>query len=249
MAAFGWKCRFRPQTPHARIIGFCGEIRTLEQPTRNTRADHCTAGNGSKSTTTFLELGPRNCTTAGAIRLASAVRRAVPCLLQCARHVDARSVSSRAPRAPHFASSKVPRRGTMTSAGRVSDLPTHSEVSATHRTANTLHLLRNGKHTAQKGRPHTSSADQVIAFNTHRVFVPLFRASPTDFEIISYIYLTAVGLTPSGSSTVHIYTQTAHRIQRTEHTYIKKLETSITIKIFKTNLGSAGRAPPLRVIP
>jgi hypothetical protein len=25
-------------------------------------------------------------------------------------------------------------------------------------------------------------------------------------------------LTPGGSSTVHIYTQTVHRIQRTEHT-------------------------------
>jgi len=38
------------------------------------------------------------------------------------------------------------------------------------------------------------------------------------------IYLTATGLTPSGSSTVHIYTQTIHRttqwkrIPRTEHT-------------------------------
>jgi hypothetical protein len=33
-----------------------------------------------------------------------------------------------------------------------------------------------------------------------------------------YYYLTAVELTPGGSSTVHIYTQTVHRIQRTEHT-------------------------------
>jgi hypothetical protein len=31
-----------------------------------------------------------------------------------------------------------------------------------------------------------------------------------------YYYLTAIGLTPGGSSTVHIYTQTVHRIQRTE---------------------------------
>jgi hypothetical protein len=30
-------------------------------------------------------------------------------------------------------------------------------------------------------------------------------------------YLTAIGLTPGDSSTVHIYTQTVHRIQRTEH--------------------------------
>jgi hypothetical protein len=33
-----------------------------------------------------------------------------------------------------------------------------------------------------------------------------------------YYYLTAIGLTPVGSSTVHIYTQTVHRIQKTEHT-------------------------------
>jgi hypothetical protein len=31
-------------------------------------------------------------------------------------------------------------------------------------------------------------------------------------------YVTAIGLTPGGSSTVHIYTQTVHRMQRTEHT-------------------------------
>jgi hypothetical protein len=42
-----------------------------------------------------------------------------------------------------------------------------------------------------------------------------------------YYYLTAIGLSPGGSSTVHIYAQTGHRIQRTEHTYQlkrKKLE-------------------------
>jgi len=44
--------------------------------------------------------------------------------------------------------------------------------------------------------------------------------------------LTAIGLTPGGSSTVHNYTQTIHRttqknrIPRTEHTYI-------TIRIHK----------------
>jgi uncharacterized integral membrane protein len=30
--------------------------------------------------------------------------------------------------------------------------------------------------------------------------------------------LTSIGLTPGGNSTIHIYTQTVHRIQRTEHT-------------------------------
>jgi hypothetical protein len=33
-----------------------------------------------------------------------------------------------------------------------------------------------------------------------------------------YLFLTEIGLTPGGSSTVHIYIQTVHRIQRTEHT-------------------------------
>jgi len=41
---------------------------------------------------------------------------------------------------------------------------------------------------------------------------------------MKYILLTAIGLTPGGSSTVHIYTQKIHRtrqwnwIPRTEHT-------------------------------
>src|SRR5215475_15517059 len=46
-----------------------------------------------------------------------------------------------------------------------------------------------------------------------------------------YIYLTAIGLTPGGSITRHIYKQTIHKIRREE------------------NLGSAGRAPSLRAIP
>jgi hypothetical protein len=40
--------------------------------------------------------------------------------------------------------------------------------------------------------------------------------------IYIYIYLTAIGLIPGGGKTVHIYTQTIHRIQRTEHTYVKQ---------------------------
>jgi len=32
------------------------------------------------------------------------------------------------------------------------------------------------------------------------------------------IYLTAIGLTPGGSSTVHIYTQTIHRTSQTKNT-------------------------------
>jgi hypothetical protein len=39
------------------------------------------------------------------------------------------------------------------------------------------------------------------------------------YDMIWYdIYLAAIGLTLGGSSTAHIYTQTVHRIQRTENT-------------------------------
>jgi hypothetical protein len=34
-----------------------------------------------------------------------------------------------------------------------------------------------------------------------------------------YLFLSAIGLKPGGSSTVHIYTQTVHKIQRTENIY------------------------------
>jgi hypothetical protein len=34
---------------------------------------------------------------------------------------------------------------------------------------------------------------------------------------VVYIYWTAIGLTPGGSSTSHIYTQTIHKIQRKEN--------------------------------
>jgi hypothetical protein len=37
-------------------------------------------------------------------------------------------------------------------------------------------------------------------------------------SVYYYYYLTAIGLKPGGSSTAHVYTQTVHRIQRTEHT-------------------------------
>jgi hypothetical protein len=49
-----------------------------------------------------------------------------------------------------------------------------------------------------------------------------------------YVYLTTIGLTPGGSSTSHIYTQTLERTQNNTE---------------KEKLGSAGRAPSLRVIP
>ena len=56
---------------------------------------------------------------------------------------------------------------------------------------------------------------------------------------IDMIYmLTAVGLSPGGSSTLHIYTQTIHRT-----TQITTEQHSSLIR------KSAGRAPSLRVIP
>jgi hypothetical protein len=60
------------------------------------------------------------------------------------------------------------------------------------------------------------------------------------------MYLTAIGLTPGGSGTIHIY------IQYTEYrdgTYItlKKLNIHNNKKKL-TNLGSAGRAPSLTKI-
>jgi hypothetical protein len=35
--------------------------------------------------------------------------------------------------------------------------------------------------------------------------------------LLLLLLLSALGSTPGGSSTVHIYTQTVHRIQRMEH--------------------------------
>jgi len=53
--------------------------------------------------------------------------------------------------------------------------------------------------------------------------------------------LTATGLTPGGSSTIHIYTQTIHRTTQSTQT-IQEQHSSLIRK-------SADRAPSLRVIP
>jgi len=42
--------------------------------------------------------------------------------------------------------------------------------------------------------------------------------------------LTAIGLTPGGGSTVHIYTQTVHRTTQTNNTYNNKIDTNNTQK-------------------
>jgi len=55
------------------------------------------------------------------------------------------------------------------------------------------------------------------------------------------IYLTVIGFKPSGSSTVHIYTQAIHRQHNRHKQYIEQ-HSSLIRK-------SADRAPPLRGIP
>jgi hypothetical protein len=51
-----------------------------------------------------------------------------------------------------------------------------------------------------------------------RGFLITQNDAPHSVGLLIYIYITATGLTPGGSSTAHIYTQTVHRIQRKEHT-------------------------------
>jgi hypothetical protein len=52
-----------------------------------------------------------------------------------------------------------------------------------------------------------------------------------------HMYLTAIGLTPGGGSTSHIYTQTVH------------LHTNSTHNTEIGKLGSAGRAPSCELYP
>ena len=77
-------------------------------------------------------------------------------------------------------------------------------------------------------------ADKSLARSTSRCTRILFNGENISFGASLVIYmiylLTAIGLSPGGSSTVHIYTQTIHRP---------------TQLIWE----SAGRAPSLRVIP
>ena len=65
---------------------------------------------------------------------------------------------------------------------------------------------------------------------------------------IFYIYfVTAVGLTLGGSSTVHIYTQTIHK--PTQLTTLVGRLCGIRTRLAKLIGKSAGRAPSMRVIP
>jgi len=55
------------------------------------------------------------------------------------------------------------------------------------------------------------------------------------------MHLTAIGLTPGGSSTVHIYTQTIHRTTQSTQTILEQHNSLIRM--------SVDRAPSLRGIP
>ena len=62
----------------------------------------------------------------------------------------------------------------------------------------------------------------------------LYFLNLCDFALIHMIYLTAIGLSPGGSSTVHIYTQTVHRTKQNKQ-YIEQ----------HNNLGECGPCPVL----
>jgi hypothetical protein len=56
--------------------------------------------------------------------------------------------------------------------------------------------------------------------------------------------LTAIGLTPGGSSTVHIYTQTVHRTTQNQQ-YIEQHKKKQYIEQHKNKLEQWGRCPVL----
>jgi len=58
--------------------------------------------------------------------------------------------------------------------------------------------------------------------------------------------LTATGLSPDGSNTVHIYTQTIHRTTQIKTEQHNNRTTQITTNLEEWK--SAGRAPSLRVL-
>jgi len=73
----------------------------------------------------------------------------------------------------------------------------------------------------------------------------LYEGSESMKSIFIYL-LTAIRLTPGGSSTVHIYTQTIHRT--TQLTTLVGILSGIRTQSGQIGK-SAGRAPYLRVIP
>jgi len=67
------------------------------------------------------------------------------------------------------------------------------------------------------------------------------------YDMILIYLLTAIRLTPGGSSTVHMYTQTVHRT--TQSTTLVGRFLGLEPRVVKLIGKSAGRAPSLRVIP
>ena len=65
---------------------------------------------------------------------------------------------------------------------------------------------------------------------THLLFCMLFYTGMKlgKFDILVYL-LTAIGLTPCGSSTVHIYTQTIHRTTKLTQTLYRTTQLTQTV--------------------
>jgi hypothetical protein len=100
-------------------------------------------------------------------------------------------------------------------------------------------------HDVARFNQHTRTFSRIYSVN--KFVRKLYLKFSLQYYYYYYYYyyhhhLTAIGLAPSGSSAVHINTQTLHRIQRTEHSNNKK-------KKLGSKFGSAGLAPFLRIIP
>jgi hypothetical protein len=107
----------------------------------------------------------------------------------------------------------------------VSNFLYQSIFSSNHISSNTetYNIQLNGRELVHL---HVFISYSVKAFSTH-LQMHIIQVSPKKrlltlfyyyYYYYYYYYLNTIGLTPGGSSTVHIYTQTVHRIQRKEHT-------------------------------
>jgi hypothetical protein len=76
---------------------------------------------------------------------------------------------------------------------------------------------RAGLDVCEKSRPHLDSIPGLSSLQS--VAIPTELPGPLHFVgigiIIIYLFLSAIWLTPGGSSTAHIYTQAVHTIHRT----------------------------------
>jgi hypothetical protein len=79
-------------------------------------------------------------------------------------------------------------------------------------------------------------------------------ADPAYYYYYYYYYLTVIGLTPGGSN-IHLHTNSKQNTEDGIHIIIAggknnyKKKITITRKKLGSKLGSAGRAPSLRIIP